>query len=120
MYHVYSICILSVLTNLSVIVCCNSILNGLVYFIAVLYICLIYVILYTEKRLKVPMKRYFSRQKAIFVLTEKDRLKPTTKSRKKNFWSKGSYNRLELCDLPDFCTCLFSDSRACALRRNYM
>ena len=68
----------------------------------------------------VPMKRYFSRQKAIFVLTEKDRLKPTTKSRKKNFWSKGSYNRLELCDLPDFCTCLFSDSRACALRRNYM
>ena len=35
---VYSICILSLLTNLSVLVSCNSILNGLVYFINVLYI----------------------------------------------------------------------------------
>ena len=39
-YHVYSICILNLLTNLSVIVSCNSVLNGLVYFINVLYICI--------------------------------------------------------------------------------
>ena len=36
----YSICILCLLTNPSVIVSCNSILNGLVYFIDVLYICI--------------------------------------------------------------------------------
>ena len=38
--NVYSICILCLTTNLSVIVSCNSILNGLVYFIDVLYICI--------------------------------------------------------------------------------
>ena len=38
-YHVYSICSLCLLTNLSMIVSRNSILNGLVYYIDVLYIC---------------------------------------------------------------------------------
>ena len=36
----YSICILCLLTNLSVIVSCNSILNGFVYFTDSLYICI--------------------------------------------------------------------------------
>ena len=39
-YNVYSICILVLNTNLSAIVSYNSILNGLVYFINVLYICI--------------------------------------------------------------------------------
>ena len=40
-YHVYSICILCWLTNLPVIVSYNSILNDLVQFIDMLYICII-------------------------------------------------------------------------------
>ena len=39
-YNVYSMCILCLNTNLSAIVSCNSILNGVVYFIDVLYICI--------------------------------------------------------------------------------
>ena len=36
----HSICILSLLTNLSVVVACYSMLNGLVYFINIKYICI--------------------------------------------------------------------------------
>ena len=39
-YNVYSICILCLTTNLFVTVSCNFILNGLMYFMDVLFICI--------------------------------------------------------------------------------
>ena len=47
-YHIYIICILCLLKNLPVIVSCNSIQNGLVYFIDILYICICDIVLGEE------------------------------------------------------------------------